>query len=150
MEPGSNQAVGFASLMANNICNSSPISSKMESKTPAATPALESPVQGVPLTKHFRQVSPRSTSSANPNHPLQRHAVVVAVPARLTRSIGQYRFDEVPLPVTQSENHFQTGPLSTPRSYEVIVPMAEMIFIEDINGQVPNTIRSVSVQDHTP
>ena len=103
-------------------------------KDSGGDPTPESPIHGVPLTKHFRQVSPRSTSSANPNHPLQRHAVVVAVPARLTRSIGQNRFDEVPLPVSQSENHFQIGPLSTPRGYEVIVPMAEMIFIEDING----------------
>ena len=73
----------------------------------------------------------------------------LAVPARLTRSTGQNRFDEVPLPVSQSENHFQTGPVSTPRSYQVIVPMGEMIFIEDINGQLQETMRGVSIQDQT-
>ena len=116
---------------------------KMESKTPAATQRRyrRYTVSHLPNTsgKSRRQVSPRSTSSANPDHPLQRHAVVIAVPARLTRSTGQNRFDELPLPVAQSENHFQTGPLSTPHSCEVIVPMVdvpmvEMIFIEDING----------------
>ena len=35
--PGSNEAVGFPSLVADSICSSSPISSKMESKTPVAT-----------------------------------------------------------------------------------------------------------------
>ena len=37
LEPGSNQAVGFTSQIADCIRSSSPISSMMESKTPAAT-----------------------------------------------------------------------------------------------------------------
>ena len=98
-------------------------------KDAGGDPSPKSPIHSVPFAKHFRQVSPRSAGSADPNHPFQCHPIIVAVPTRFTRSTWQCRFDKVPLPVSQSQYHFQAGRLHIQCAYEPIVPIPEVISI---------------------
>lgn len=105
-----------------------------EVKDAGDDPTPKSAMHGVPFAKHLRQVSPRGAGSADPNHPLQRHPVVVAVPTRFTRSTGQNGLDEVPLSVSQSQSHFQAGHLHMQCTYEAIVPIPEVISIGQEDG----------------
>ena len=120
--------------MADSICSSSPISSKMESKTPVATQRRNRryTVSHLPNTSgKSRQGAPVLQIQIIPSNDMRLSLPFLPGLPGPSGKIGSMRFHCRSLKVRITSN---TGPLSTPRGYEVIVPMAGMIFIEDING----------------
>jgi hypothetical protein len=66
-------------------------------------PAAKPPKDTVPLSEHFRQVTPGRSSADNPKHTLHKHPVIAPGRTALVRTADDQTRDSVPSLVLQDE-----------------------------------------------